>query len=160
MQNSNLLIIALIVIIILLIARRGKSNKTKQSTRSSANSTRQNEIQAEFNRINKEDTQKRIKLYKGQRPNEPDYGYQPTNPIMTSTIWDTDKYLDKLRTLDGRSFTWERTGSICMSTLYDVKDVMVDTYQLFLDGKKYKEIFICPYGHQGDYVPQGMKLSS
>ncbi|MGM9523082.1 MAG: hypothetical protein ACI3VU_01530 [Faecousia sp.] len=101
---------------------------------------------------------RRDALSAGQRPDASDYGYSPSNPIMTSTIFQSDVYLEKLRTLDGKPLTWERTGSICLQEIHGVENVIVDAYQLLLDGQAYKEIYICPYGHNVNYVPQGLKL--
>ena len=98
-------------------------------------------------------------LYESQRPDDDDYGYTPSNPIMTSTITSSDSYLHSLRTLDGKSFTWERHGSLCMSEIGGIENVMVDKYQLFLDGNEYVVIYICPYGHSSSYVPKGLKLN-
>ena len=98
-------------------------------------------------------------LFDGQRPDESDYGYSESNPIMTSTIPESDKYLGRLRTMDDHSFTWKRICSFCMSELYGVENVMIDMYQLFLEGQEYKTVYICPYGHSSSYVPQGLKLS-
>ena len=103
--------------------------------------------------------QRRDILYKGQRAEDPDYGYSASNPIMTSTIESNKKYLARLRTIDGKSFSWVRNGSLCMTNLHGVKEVMVDIYQLYLDGKEYKKIYICPYGHSSSFVPQGMTLA-
>ena len=81
-------------------------------------------------------------LFESQRPDEANF----------------DRYLEKLRTLDGKSFTWERHGAYCVN-IGDVEGVMVDKYQLYLDGEAYTEIFLCPYGHSSSYVPQGLKLA-
>ena len=97
-------------------------------------------------------------LFKGQRPNDDDYGYSESNPIMTSTVSFSYDYLDKLRTEDGQKLTWNRRGSICMN-LYGIENVMVDEYELFLNNQAYKTIYICPYGHSSDYVPKGLKLA-
>lgn len=100
----------------------------------------------------------RNKLFAGQRTDDPDYGYTTTNPIITSTISMSEEYLEKLRTMNGIPFTWTRTGSYCMREIHGVESVMVDEYQLYLDGQEHKKIYICPYGHSSSFVPQGMKL--
>lgn len=101
---------------------------------------------------------KRDDLYNGQCPDKPDYGYSPSNPIMTSSISSTDRYLQRLRTEDGKSFTWKRVGSFFMRDVHGVESVMVDEYKLLLDGEEYKSIFICPYGHNSSFAPQGIVL--
>ena len=102
---------------------------------------------------------KRNQLFERQRTEDSDYGYSTSNPIMTSTISLSEEYLEQLRTLDGKAFTWNRTGSFYMSDVHGVENVMVDEYQLFIDGQEYKKIYICPYGRSSSFVPQGMKLS-
>lgn len=101
---------------------------------------------------------RRIALFKYQKPDEADYGYSLTNPIMTSTVFRSDEYLGRLRTEDGMSFTWDRTRSFNLD-LGDIKSVMVDEYDLYLNGEKYTTLYICPYGHSSDYVPKGLKLA-
>lgn len=107
----------------------------------------------------KKNTQKRDILFRGQRVSDSDYGYEPTNPIMTSTIDESEGYLGKLRTFDGSGFTWERVGSYCMREISGIENVMVDIYQLYLQGEKYKRIYICPYGHTSSFAPRGLHLA-
>ena len=111
----------------------------------------------DFERRMEEKAQRRDVLYDGQKPTQEDYGYSPTNPIMTSSISGSDRYLQKLRTMNGEAFTWVRLGSHCM-TISGVEHVMVDEYQLWLNGNIYAVIYICPYGHQGSFVPKGLSL--
>ena len=101
---------------------------------------------------------RRDDLFNGQRPNDLDYGFSTSNPIMTSTISSTDRYLQRLRTTDGRSFSWRRVGSFCMREVHGVEDVMVDEYKLFIADEEFKSIFVCPYGHNSSYAPAGMIL--
>lgn len=97
-------------------------------------------------------------LFESQKPDEENFGYSLSNPVMTSTVSSSDRYLERLRTLDGKSFTWERHGAYCVN-IGDVEGVMVDKYQLYLDGEEYAELFICPYGHSSSYVPHGLTLA-
>ncbi len=106
-----------------------------------------------------EAAQRRNLLFDGQRPNSPDYGFSPDNPIMSSTISSSYDYLESLRTLDGEPFTFDRVGSLSLAELYGVKDVIIDKYQLYLNGKEYKTIYICPYGHSHSFAPEGMMLA-
>ena len=103
---------------------------------------------------------RRDALFESQKPEQEDYGYSLNNPIMTSTVSDSNRYRQNLRTLDGRPFTWERCGSYCMPNIGGVETVMVDRYQLYLNGENYVEIFICPYGHASSYVPKGLMLAN
>ncbi len=98
-------------------------------------------------------------LYDSQRPDNEDFGYSLSNPVMTSTISSSDKYLQNLRTLDGKPFTWERQGSYCVANIGGIENVMVDKYQLYLDGEEYVELYLCPYGHNSSFVPKGIALS-
>lgn len=102
--------------------------------------------------------QRRDLLFKAQRPHDADYGYSCANPIMTSSVWSSDKYLANLRTFDGKQFTWERKGSHCLYHIGEVENVMVDEYQLKLNNWPDKTIFICPYGHNGSFAPKGLVL--
>ena len=97
-------------------------------------------------------------LFESQRPDEDNFGYSMSNPVMTSTVSSSDRYLERLRTLDGKSFTWERHGAYCVN-IDVVEGVMVDKYQLYLDGEEYAELFICPYGHSSSYIPHGLTLA-
>jgi len=97
-------------------------------------------------------------LFDSQRPNDADYGYSLSNPIMTSTIFSSDEYLKRLRTPEGQKLKWKRLGSanrkisnIC---------VPIDIYELFLHDEKYTTIYICPYGHDSSYAPKGLKLKA
>ena len=96
-------------------------------------------------------------LYDGQRRDDADFGYSDDNPIM-SNIFGEERYIKNLRTMDDKPFTFERLGAIRKNKLHGVRNVMVDQYQLYLDNKEYKIIYICPYGHYTFHAPQGMKL--
>ena len=113
----------------------------------------------DFAKRMEEKARKRDILFDSQRPQEDDYGYSLNNPIMTSTISYSDEYLNKLRTIDGEKFSWTRKGSHCVQRLSSIDNVMVDEYELFLNGDFFKTIYICPYGHNGFYVPNGLELS-
>ena len=101
---------------------------------------------------------KKEQIFAGQRPNDDDYGYSKSNPIMTANVFRNDEYLKRLRTPDGKAFTWERNGSYCMNEISGVSNVMVDEYQLFLEGKPYKLVYICPKGFDSTNAPKGMQL--
>ncbi len=94
---------------------------------------------------------------KGQRSNEADYGYSESNPICSSTLAITDIYLANLRTADGKKFTWNRTKNI-RADINGVSDVGIDIYQLYLDNKPYKTLYIVPYVSEPIYAPYGLVL--
>lgn len=96
-------------------------------------------------------------LLKGQRPNEPDYGYSESNPICSSTLVGTDIYLGKLRTTDGKKFTWQRAGD-ARADCNGVTDVGMDKYQLYLDDKPYKILYVVPYVAEATSPPYGLVL--
>lgn len=104
------------------------------------------------------DQKTRDLLCDGQRPESDDYGYSIKNPICTSTISSSYEYISRLRTLDGESFDWIRQGSTRLAICNNVRNVIVDTYTLYLHGKEFKEIHICPYGHNSSYAPKGLML--
>lgn len=107
-----------------------------------------------------ESAKRRDILFEGQKTDADDYGYSLENPIMTSSVFRSDAYLESLRNLRGEKFTWERLGSYCMPEISGVENVMVDEYQLFVNNEKYAVIYICPYGHSSSHTPKGMVLSS
>lgn len=111
-----------------------------------------------FSKNMEEKAKRRNELFNSQDPNADDFGYSLFNPIMTSTVFRSDDYLSRLRTEDGKAFTWNRTKAYNID-LKGIKGVMVDEYELLLDGEPYKTIYICPYGHSSNYVPKGLVLT-
>lgn len=108
--------------------------------------------------INLDDAIERRKtLYDGQRPDEDDYGYNVMNPIMMGTVPRCTEYLERLRTENGEVLTYEHRGWIDFE-LYGIDNVVVDEYQLFLNGEPYKTIYMCGYGMNSEYAPKGLKL--
>lgn len=105
------------------------------------------------------DSIKKNTLFESQRPKDEDYGYSLSNPIKTESILYSNGYLKRLRTLDGKTLTWTRIGSHYVPKISGIEDVMVDEYQLYLNGEKHKVIYMCPYGHSASYTPQGFVLS-
>ena len=99
----------------------------------------------------------RDELTMAEKPFEDDYGISINNPIMTNDIKNSLDYLDRLRTNEDEKLTWARVGSKCID-VHDIEAISVDVYQLFLNDKEYKEIYICPYGRCTDNPPKGMKL--
>ena len=145
-------------------SRRKPKDFTELLTQYIKNEAKKPGFKEDFVKRMEANANRRDVLYESQRPSDEDFGYTPNNPIMTSTISRSESYLQSLRTLDGKSFTWQRLGSICMSEIGGVENVMVenvmvDKYQLFLDGSAYVIIYICPYGHSSSYVPKGLKLN-
>ena len=90
----------------------------------------------------------RDRITQSQRYFDPDYGYSPENPIVTSSVPMIGYYLASLRTSDGRSFTWERMAR--------QDDSSIDAYCLYLDGKPYKGLYFTATGNDSEYVPAGL----
>lgn len=107
----------------------------------------------------KAQVEKRNAIFSGQRPDADDYGYSPSNPICTSTIEYSSKYLSRLLTEKGEKLYWIRIDSFDLEECNGVSGVIVDHYFLYLNGSKYAEIYICPYAHNCSYTPKGMLLA-
>ncbi|MCH5323970.1 MAG: hypothetical protein J1E39_02040 [Eubacterium sp.] len=103
---------------------------------------------------------KRDIIFEAQKPEDDTYGYSKNNPICTSGIESSEKYLSRLRTLSGEAFTWKRNGSLTLENYCSLDYIIIDEYQLFLNNKPHKIIYICPYGHNSKYSPLGMQLIS
>lgn len=106
---------------------------------------------------NKNLQQKGPIVFNGQRPNEANYGISPQNPLCSTSLGGTDAYLQRLRTLDGRKLTWSRDTTIYVDC-NGAKEVGMDKYQLYLDGKPYKALYFVPYVGESTDAPHGMKL--
>ncbi len=113
----------------------------------------------EFKEEMKAKAEKRNQIYLAQRPDDEDYGVSLSNPICTSTIISSYKYLSRLFTKEGEKLYWQRVEAFDLVECNGVPNVIVDKYQLYLNGEKYSEIYICPYGHDSSYAPKGMVLS-
>lgn len=98
-------------------------------------------------------------VFNGQRPNEANYGISPQNPLCSTSLGGTEAYLQRLRTLDGRKFTWNRAGDE-RADCNGAKDIGMDKYQLYLDGHPYKILYFVPYVGESTDAPHGMKLIS
>lgn len=96
-------------------------------------------------------------VFQGQRPQEVNYGISPQNPLCSTSLGGTEAYLQRLRTLDGKTFTWNRAGD-CRADCNGAKDIGIDKYQLYLDGKPYKILYFVPYVGESTDAPHGMKL--
>ena len=103
--------------------------------------------------------ERRRAIFDGQRPDDDNFGYSCDNPICTGGFEDSEDYLSRLRTLSGEKLDWLRSGSINLKKLHGIEAVDVDTYNLYLDGKLFKEIHICPYAYNSSNVPKGLILS-
>ena len=106
---------------------------------------------------NKNRNEKGPVVFNGQRPHEADYGISPRNPLCSTSLTGTDTYLGRLRTMDGKKFTWQRIGDV-RADCNGATDIGMDKYQLFLDGKPHKVLYFVPYVGESKAAPHGMKL--
>lgn len=102
--------------------------------------------------------EKRDIIFKNQRYMDADFGYSKFNPICTSSINSTNRYLSLLRTEEGAVVDWIRSGSVCVAKCNGVSDVMIDVYDTYLYGELYKTLYICPYAHSSKHTPVGFTL--
>ena len=110
-----------------------------------------------LNNANKNRNEKGIIVFDGQRPDEADYGISPKNPLCSTSLAGTDAYLSRLRTSEGKKFTWQRIGDV-RADCNGVADIGMDKYQLYLDGKPHQILYFVPYVGESTAVPHGMRL--
>jgi|GEM_PF-1323340 len=99
---------------------------------------------------------RRDHLFNAQRFDAEDYGYAAENPVCTEGTSDSERYLSCLRTPDGAPFVWKRTGFVCLKTCHGIDNVIVDSYDLFIDQQHACTLHICPYGHGSEKTPKGI----
>lgn len=97
-------------------------------------------------------------IYHGQRPDMQDFGYSEHNPVCTESPSASEKYLALLRTKEYEPLQWIKDGTYPLSDLHRAGPVNVDVYLLFLHGKEFRRIFICPYGKNSSDAPYGLIL--
>lgn len=103
----------------------------------------------------KEFEKRRDIITAAQRPDNVDYGYSYQNPICSSSINQSEIFLNDLITFSGKKTTWERTGSISLKEWNGLNDVIIDEYLIYVNNFTYVTLFICPYGHGPFYLPYG-----
>ncbi len=81
------------------------------------------------------------------------FGLTEKNPVMTRSIKDSNDYLSRLTTEDGKTIKWSRLGS---TNAPEFSNDMIDMYQISVDELDIALIYICPY-HQNnsDKAPDG-----
>lgn len=99
---------------------------------------------------------RRNHLFRAQRFDAEDYGYAAENPVCTEGASDSERYLSCLRTPDGAPYAWKRTGFVCLKTCHGIDNVLVDSYDLFVDHQYACALYICPYGHGSNRTPKGI----
>ncbi len=85
-----------------------------------------------------------------------EYGLVPQKPIYTTGVGGSEKYLRSLMTSDGKAIIWDRRGSMSVKGI----NGMIDIYDIsFVDGKRYKTIYINMYGTSiSQKAPNGFKF--
>lgn len=85
-----------------------------------------------------------------------EYGLVPNKPIYTTGVGGSEKYLRSLMTSDGKAIIWDRRGSMSVDGI----NGMIDIYDIsFVDGRRYKTIYINMYGTSiSQKAPNGFKF--
>jgi hypothetical protein len=85
-----------------------------------------------------------------------EFGLEITNPIPVSSIPDSYFYLQKLKTTNGETITFNRIGSMQAPNITN----LIDAYKIFVNGKPRATIYICPYNKEtSTKAPKGFKLT-
>jgi hypothetical protein len=85
-----------------------------------------------------------------------EFGYAPTNPIPTKTVFGSRSYLERLRSPDGATVIYKRRGSLGSA----VSQHPIDEYEiLHPDGTLLATIYLSPYHKKNsDKSPRGFTL--
>ena len=84
------------------------------------------------------------------------YGLVPNKPIYTTGVGGSEKYISSLMTSDSKAIIWDRRGSMSVDGI----NGMIDIYDIsFVDGRRYKTIYINMYGTSiSPKAPNGFKF--
>lgn len=98
-----------------------------------------------------------------ERPNDTDYGYSEHNPICTSSIKETERYLQRLRSAllpNGAKCPIRciRNGSVSISKCNGADKVILDIYEVTVPAFKPVILYFCPYAHSTYHVPRNFQL--
>ena len=90
-----------------------------------------------------------------------DFGYSEKNPVFTSSSAAAERYLAALRTEKGEGLRWTREGTVAVKKLKQMSNVNVECYTLYLYGREYRTIYICPSGRKNtNEAPKGLILAT
>ena len=106
-----------------------------------------------------EKTDRRDLISRTQRPERDDFGLVENNPICTASPAATEKYLSLLKTRSGEPLQWLREGTVFVQNLGGAGSVSEEVFLLYLRGKAYKRLYICPFGRNSALVPKDLQLS-
>lgn len=101
---------------------------------------------------------RRNEIYKNINPSQLSFGYHKMNPIGTSSVENSEKYLSLLRTEDDKEVFWLK-GSEYVESFDNIDDVVMVAYHLYLEGRYYKTIYICPCTNDSTETPKGFYLA-
>ena len=84
-----------------------------------------------------------------------EFGLEITNPIPTSSIPQSYLYLNRLRTINNLTVTYNRIGPMQAENIKSI----IDGYSIFANGKQIATLYICPYNKKtSTKAPKGFKL--
>lgn len=84
-----------------------------------------------------------------------EFGLDVTNPIPVSSIAGSMAYLSMLKTVDGRSVSNDRIGSVEAPNI----PVPIDAYRISQNGRQIAVVYICPYNYGiSKLAPKGFRL--
>ncbi len=84
------------------------------------------------------------------------FGLCKTNPVPTQGVPESNKYISRLKTKDGRSVQCTRVGS---TSAKDVTSGMIDMYSISCAGTDVGKLYLCPYHKRNSAkAPEGFKL--
>lgn len=118
-----------------------------------------NELQNYFIELAKKnaETSKKNNDRHNDNLNDPEFGLICSKPIYSCGIEGSKIYLSKLKTSEGKTLTWNRTGSVSVQGI----DGVVDEYTSYLqNGEIYKKIYINMYSTRiSNRTPVGFTLN-
>ena len=86
-----------------------------------------------------------------------DFGLEVTNPIPVCTVFGNIVYLSKLKTSNGESITYKRSGSTGTQNI----KAIIDVYEVFCQDQQIVTLYICPYNKKNsNRAPKGFIISN
>ena len=98
--------------------------------------------------------------YASRMAERADFGYTETNPVFTSSTAASERYLSALRTGKGEGLRWIREGTVTVKRLNQISNANVEFFTLYLYGREFKKIYICPLGKNSNKAPEGLMLAN
>lgn len=101
--------------------------------------------------------ERRIELFNMQRPEQEDYGFSLTNPIMVSTKGQAAAYLNSLLTLSGSPLHCRHIKNIKTSMGNNEADI--DVFQISAEDESFPDLYICTNGRSSYFKPKQFLFS-